>query len=89
MVGRHNNVYRAFAQPLPPGQKRRDLVPAIGLMSFRRSFEAPTPEEGFDEVRRVSFLFETEDLEEDRLYNMWLQIGGKDNKAIEDLEHLK
>jgi bifunctional polynucleotide phosphatase/kinase len=48
----------------------------MAFTSFRDSYEEPTLDEGFHEVKKVNFVFEGTD-EERRMWEMWLQIDGK------------
>ncbi|KAG5643898.1 hypothetical protein DXG03_009469 [Asterophora parasitica] len=74
----HNNLYRTFN--LPPSvatvESKRELVPYIGFSGFRDSFEGPSLEEGFREVKKVNWVFKGT-LEEKKYWSMWLQIDGK------------
>ncbi|KAF6764952.1 polynucleotide kinase 3'-phosphatase [Ephemerocybe angulata] len=72
----HNNLYRAFVQPLAELEVRRDLVPYLAYVQFRDGFEEPGADEEFTEIKRVNFVFEGTE-EERRRWSMWLQITGK------------
>ncbi|KIY45168.1 polynucleotide kinase 3'-phosphatase [Fistulina hepatica ATCC 64428] len=75
----HNNLYRAYN--LPPSvaatEPPREIIPYTAFTSFRSSYEEPDAEkEGFKEVRKVGWVFEGSP-EEQRYWEMWLQIDGK------------
>jgi bifunctional polynucleotide phosphatase/kinase len=80
--GRHNNLYRAFAEKDRPGEKRRTYIDVVGFTSFDAAFQMPTVAEGFDEIRKVSFAFEGDE-EDRRRYGMWLEIGVASTKELE------
>jgi len=48
----------------------------MALTSFADSYEVPSVEEGFGEVREIPWRFEGGE-EERRRWSMWLQIDGK------------
>ena len=48
----------------------------MALTSFKASFEEPTLDEGFREIKQVNWVFEGDE-EERKRWNMWLQIDGK------------
>ncbi|TEB36065.1 PNK3P-domain-containing protein [Coprinellus micaceus] len=72
----HNNLYRAFAQPLAETEVRRELIPYTAYITFKDGFEEPNANEGFAEVRRVNFVFDGTE-EQRKRWGMWLQITGK------------
>ena len=57
-------------------QPKRELVPWNAFTAFRAKYEEPKDEEGFQEIRRVNWVFEGSDEERAR-WNMWLQLEGK------------
>ncbi|KAH9830982.1 PNK3P-domain-containing protein [Rhodofomes roseus] len=74
----HNNLYRAFN--LPPStverEPKRELLPYNAFTSFRAQYEEPQLKEGFQEIKKVNWVFEGDE-EERRRWGMWLQIDGK------------
>ncbi|KAI0646745.1 PNK3P-domain-containing protein [Trametes meyenii] len=74
----HNNLYRAFNLPpaLVASEPKRDLLPYSAFAGFRASFEEPSADEGFADIRTVNFVFEGDE-EARRRWSMWLQIDGK------------
>ena len=57
-------------------QPKRDLLPDIAFTAFEKSYQEPNQEEGFQELRRVNWVFEGSEEERQR-WNMWLAVDGK------------
>ncbi|RDB21211.1 Bifunctional polynucleotide phosphatase/kinase [Hypsizygus marmoreus] len=74
----HNNLYRTYN--LPPSvaaqEPKRELVPSIAYTGFRNNYEEPKLEEGFDEIKKVNWVFSGTE-EEKNYWSMWLQLDGK------------
>ena len=51
-------------------------MPYSAFTGFRAAYEEPQLDEGFEEIKRVNWVFEGEE-EERRRWSMWLQIDGK------------
>ncbi|TDL29789.1 PNK3P-domain-containing protein, partial [Rickenella mellea] len=71
----HNNIYRAFCKPLLDQKYRNQckLVPYATFTSFKDKYEEPTAREGFQEIRKVNWIFNGD--EQEKIYwHMWLQI---------------
>lgn len=51
-------------------------MPYSAIASFRDQFEAPSMNEGYEEIKIVHWVFEG-DAEAKRFWSMWLQIDGK------------
>ncbi|KAI5900063.1 PNK3P-domain-containing protein [Schizophyllum commune H4-8] len=74
----HNNLYRAYNLPPSVAAKEpaRPIVPYIGFAGFKSESEEPTLNEGFEEIKKVNWVFHGSD-EERKYWEMWLQIDGK------------
>jgi bifunctional polynucleotide phosphatase/kinase len=74
----HNNLYRAYNMPLSAivREPQRDLIPWAAFTGFEAAQEEPVDSEGFDEIKRVNWVFQG-DADEKRRWCMWLQIDGK------------
>ena len=59
-----------------PLQPQRAILPYGAFTGFRDNYEEPQLSEGFQEIRKVNFVFEGTE-EEKRNWSMWLQIDGK------------
>ena len=57
-------------------QPARPIVPYVGFAGFKSESEEPTLEEGFEEIKKVNWVFHGTD-EERKYWEMWLQIDGK------------
>ncbi|TFY68068.1 hypothetical protein EVJ58_g1248 [Rhodofomes roseus] len=57
-------------------QPKRELLPYNAFTSFRAQYEEPQLKEGFQEIKKVNWVFEGDE-EERRRWGMWLQIDGK------------
>ncbi|KAG0144502.1 hypothetical protein CROQUDRAFT_659941 [Cronartium quercuum f. sp. fusiforme G11] len=53
-LARHNNVYRAIYRT---EVESRQLLPGLAFEAFKKNFEEPSLDEGFDEIKRVNFIF--------------------------------
>ncbi|WAQ85810.1 hypothetical protein PtA15_6A439 [Puccinia triticina] len=51
-LAQHNNVYRACIQASRP------LLPTLAFASYSKNLEEPSVDEGYDELKRVHFVFE-------------------------------
>ncbi|MBW0523120.1 hypothetical protein O181_062835, partial [Austropuccinia psidii MF-1] len=54
-LAKHNNVYRVFHTS---NEDSRSLLPTLAFSSYAKNFEEPALEEGFDEMKKVNFVFE-------------------------------
>ncbi|KAJ8488116.1 hypothetical protein ONZ45_g14072 [Pleurotus djamor] len=75
----HNNLYRAYIAPTPTdtnAKEARSAVPYLAFTGFRSAFEEPEMDEGFDEVKKINFVWEGGE-EERKRWEMWLQVDGK------------
>jgi bifunctional polynucleotide phosphatase/kinase len=51
-LAQHNNVYRACIKASRP------LLPTLAFASYAKNLEEPSIDEGFDELKKVHFVFE-------------------------------
>jgi len=80
----HNNLYRALGKPILAVHRSRVYepwelrmqVPKSNFDTHKNTHEAPTLAEGFNEIKKVHWKFEGDDVER-RFWNMWLQVHGK------------
>lgn len=74
----HNNLYRAYNLPpsVASSEDPRDVLPLAAIGGFGKDFVEPEQEEGFDEIKRVNWIWEGTE-EEKRYWMMWLQVDGK------------
>lgn len=52
------------------------MLPLAAIGGFGKDFVEPEQEEGFDEIKRVNWIWEGTE-EEKRYWMMWLQVDGK------------
>lgn len=70
-LGRHNNVYRAcYAPSNAAGQ--RAILPDVAFENFNKSFEEPSVDEGFAEIKTVNFVFTDGGEEALKMWSRWL-----------------
>jgi len=80
----HNNLYRALGKPILAANRGRlyepwelrTQLPKSNFNTYKDTYEAPTPAEGFGEIKKVLWKFEGDD-EEKRFWSMWWQVDGK------------
>ncbi|KAI8384401.1 polynucleotide kinase 3 phosphatase-domain-containing protein [Radiomyces spectabilis] len=65
-LARHNNYYRAIQKP----HENRELLSDIAFRTFKSRLQIPTEAEGFDEVKKINFIFEGSE-EEQRTWKQW------------------
>ncbi|KAF7724376.1 hypothetical protein EC973_001101 [Apophysomyces ossiformis] len=64
-LARHNNLYRAV-QPSPTA---REVLGDIAFRTFKSKFQEPKLSEGFDEIKKINFVFEGSDAQ----WQIWRQ----------------
>ncbi|PKC67399.1 PNK3P-domain-containing protein [Rhizophagus irregularis] len=64
-LAKHNNMYRAYGNIDGPRP-----LPEIAYSGFKSRFVEPKSEEGFDEIKKINFVFEGND-DEKRKWEMW------------------
>ncbi|OXC68513.1 polynucleotide kinase 3'-phosphatase [Cryptococcus neoformans] len=69
-LAKHNNLYRAYYPP--PDESTRGLLPYIAFAGFETAFEEPKAEEGFKEVRMVTFHWEGSE-EQRKKWDMYIE----------------
>jgi bifunctional polynucleotide phosphatase/kinase len=69
-LARHNNAYRVMYGP--KDEPERELLPGTAFDGYKGQYEAPSVNEGFDEIRSVNFRWEGTD-EQRRLWDMYMQ----------------
>ncbi|GAA5838084.1 hypothetical protein JCM5353_004491 [Sporobolomyces roseus] len=68
----HNSVYRASYDSTDVGNgKKREILPEIAFSSFASAYQEPKLEEGFSEIKHISFKFEGTD-EQRQKWERWL-----------------
>ncbi|KAI8875662.1 PNK3P-domain-containing protein [Backusella circina FSU 941] len=65
-LAQHNNFYRAIYKQ---ADEKRELIGGIVFRLFKSKFQAPTKDEGFDEIEKIDFSFDGS--EDD--YKAWLK----------------
>lgn len=55
-LAQHNNMVRAYASR--SGEEKRDLLPKVAFTSYVQRYQKPTLEEGFQDVKEVSFILD-------------------------------
>jgi bifunctional polynucleotide phosphatase/kinase len=65
-LAQHNNSYRAIYKQ---NDEKRELIGGIVFRMFKSKFQAPTQDEGFDEIKEIGFTFDGS--EDD--YRAWLK----------------
>ncbi|CAG8568533.1 9916_t:CDS:10, partial [Ambispora gerdemannii] len=56
-LSKHNNMYRAFGNLQKLNSKSR-LIPDIAYNTYKARFMEPQLEEGFEEIKKIDFVFE-------------------------------
>ncbi|KAG0172213.1 hypothetical protein DFQ30_010907 [Apophysomyces sp. BC1015] len=58
-LSRHNNLYRA----IPPSPNGREVLSDIVFRTFKSKFQEPHESEGFDEIKKINFVFDGSDIQ--------------------------
>lgn len=64
-LARHNNYYRALHAAKSNEDVKRELLGDVAFRTFKTRQQPPQLSEGFDEIKKINFVFEgsDEDLE--------------------------
>ncbi|ORZ03995.1 polynucleotide kinase 3 phosphatase-domain-containing protein [Syncephalastrum racemosum] len=71
-LARHNNYYRALHTHVEAKEEenKRDIIPDIAYRTFTSRFQEPKTTEGFDEIRKINFVFEGSE-EDQAIWRKW------------------
>lgn len=67
-LAQHNNYYRAIHK----STENRELISSIVYRTMKPKFQMPTEKEGFDEVKKINFVFEGSDSDKEAWQKWWL-----------------
>ncbi|KAG9300017.1 hypothetical protein G9A89_009745 [Geosiphon pyriformis] len=67
-LSKHNNMFRAFGDP--QSDKPKVVIPEIAYNIYNSRFMEPQLKEGFEEIKRIDFLFEGDD-QKRALWEKW------------------
>ncbi|KAF1804956.1 polynucleotide kinase 3 phosphatase-domain-containing protein [Mucor lusitanicus] len=66
-LSQHNNYYRAVHKP----EEKRDVLSSIAFRTFKSKLQEPATVEGFEEVKRINFVFDGPDNEREAWQRWW------------------
>ncbi|KAI8638071.1 polynucleotide kinase 3 phosphatase-domain-containing protein [Parasitella parasitica] len=66
-LSQHNNYYRAVHKP----EEKRDLLSSIAFRTFKSKLQEPSTAEGFEEVKKINFVFDGPDSDKEAWQTWW------------------
>ncbi|CAO3619613.1 unnamed protein product [Mucor fragilis] len=66
-LSQHNNYYRAVHKP----EEKRDVLSSIAFRTFKSKLQEPSTVEGFEEVKKINFVFDGPDSEKEAWQRWW------------------
>ncbi|CEP17777.1 hypothetical protein [Parasitella parasitica] len=66
-LSQHNNYYRAIHKP----EEKRDVLSSIAFRTFKSKLQEPSVSEGFEEVKKINFVFDGPDSQREAWQKWW------------------
>lgn len=66
-LAQHNNYYRAITKP----EEKRDVLSTIAFRTFKSKLQEPTTREGFQEVKKINFIFDGSEQDKTAWQRWW------------------
>ncbi|KAL9559163.1 hypothetical protein MBANPS3_000567 [Mucor bainieri] len=66
-LSQHNNYYRAVHKP----EEKRDVLSSMAFRTFKSKLQEPSTVEGFEEVKKINFVFDGPDHEREAWQRWW------------------
>lgn len=66
-LAQHNNYYRALYK----SAEKKDVLSIIAYRTFKSKLQEPTTKEGFSEIKRINFKFDTSSKQDTEVWCRW------------------